>query len=903
METKIWGKSKVNETEISLTQHITDVLKVFQHLEKKILDQDYLKKLIKIIIEYHDAGKVLPYFQRKTLKNEAYQPFEVYANIPHSILSTLLVDETALKMQLKKVFDDDEEKTETYSKYVLSAIAYHHWRENFYDIVEGNTDVFERLAKLVADEKKWSQIEENLKVVYSGINEYGLVKPTINKKWLDGLVNGIRFADYVIPPYLLYRMPKRIEMESAHLRDWVLLSGFTMLSDHFASYIESETEENISADKVEIDGLNFDEIKMAVDSDLQKKVKNYDPSKIWQFQYVDDYKEANTILLAPTGMGKTEFSYLWSNGEKFFYTLPLRTAVNQIFERTKSVFGEDKTGVLHSDADVYILGEGGESESMRIYELAKNLSYPAIVSTGDQFFPYGLRPPAYEKIFAKFSYSRLIIDEVQAYDPKAAAIVVKFIEHVVQMGGKFLLMTATIPSFIQKEIDRRIGANFKSLNLFEKDTELANFSKHKVRIKVEEFNEGRRAYSNELLKEIVSKANENGGSRILVVLNTVKQAQSVFEGLYNLASSQVDIRLFHSRFTQSRRKVIENEMTKFIGNNDESRADKRPKILVATQVVEASLDLDADYLFTELTPWDSLIQRMGRVLREAHPKAKNFNEVLSGRYSKVSFKHQIKQPNLFDQMDSIDVLPVNVYVIAYNGKNNRGKEVYESGQGYVYDNDLLRITLKLIENGRVPMYDENNVDQIDKLRSEYKKWLEKPKFDYRGLERITLTLAESDKNNLVKLLFELLPIEAKYLKSFYGMLQILDSGFMSERKNDAQRVFREINDVNVISACSRKEFIQRLNEFEFNRKSAFTHFKRELLSNYLISVQISKVKEQLFEANHVPYSIRINDEINDVKYLQKLSNWLYGIYFVDIEYNNEQGLVGINELRIESQVI
>ena len=72
---------------------------------------------------------------------------------------------------------------------------------------------------------------------------------------------------------------------------------------------------------------------------------------------------------------------------------------------------------------------------MRIYELAKNLSYPAIVSTGDQFFPYALRPPAYEKIFAKFSYSRLIIDEVQAYDPKAAAIVVKFIEHIVQMGG------------------------------------------------------------------------------------------------------------------------------------------------------------------------------------------------------------------------------------------------------------------------------------------------------------------------------------------------------------------------------------------------------------------------------------------------------------------------------------
>lgn len=74
---------------------------------------------------------------------------------------------------------------------------------------------------------------------------------------------------------------------------------------------------------------------------------------------------------------------------------------------------------------------------MRVYELARQLSSPAILSTGDQFFPYALRPPSYEKIFAKLSYSRLIIDEIQAYDPKAAAIVVKFIEHIVQMGVNF----------------------------------------------------------------------------------------------------------------------------------------------------------------------------------------------------------------------------------------------------------------------------------------------------------------------------------------------------------------------------------------------------------------------------------------------------------------------------------
>ncbi len=871
MEFKIWGKSKVKEREISLAKHINDVLEVFQYLSPHIqIQSEYLKELIKIVIEYHDAGKVLPYFQRKTLKNTFYKPFEVYTNIPHSLLSALLVDEKTLKEHLNKIFEGDEEKIDTYSKYILSAIAYHHWRENFYDIVEGNTDVFECLAKLVADKKKWGQIEENLNSVYSQI-ENGTVKLSINQKWLDGLTNGIRFADYVVPPYLLYRMPKRIEMSTSRQREWVLMSGFTMLSDHFASYIEGEAEENISPADVEIEGLKFYQIKNAIDKQLQKKIKPYDPSKIWQFQYIDQYKENNTILLAPTGMGKTEFSYLWSNGKKFFYTLPLRTAVNQIFDRTEKIFGKDKAGILHSDADVYILGEGGESESMRIYELARQLSSPAIVSTGDQFFPYGLRPPAYEKIFAKFSYSRLIIDEVQAYDPKAAAIVVKFIEHIVQMGGKFLLMTATLPKFIKDEIERRIGKeDYKELNLFEKDEKLSGFSKHKVQLRVESYKEEQLSYSNQMIQEIIDKAT-NGDHRVLVVLNTVKQAQAVFDDLKRIAKNSVDIRLFHSRFTQSHRKSKEGELTIFIGNNDESRADKRPKILVATQVVEASLDLDADYLYTELAPWDSLIQRMGRVFREYRNTIPNADELILKRY------HQNK-------------IPENVFILVYNGNKN-GKPVFESGQGYVYHTELLRTTLKLIDNIK-------SVKEKTISISELQKWNSGKKVNIKlnSISSNPILLTESDKSYLVESLFSGIPDNSHYLSNFYSMLQILDAGFMSDRKRDAQKVFREINDVNVISTQLRDEFIEKLKEFKYEEKYVYTRFKRDILSKYLISVQMSKVKEYLTESNQVAYYIRISEEITDNNILSKLKNWLFGVYFVDLNYTENGGLIGVKEI-------
>jgi len=436
---------------------------------------------------------------------------------------------------------------------------------------------------------------------------------------------------------------------------------------------------------------------------------------------------------------------------------------------------------------------------------------------------------------------------------------VKFIEHIVQMGGKFLLMTATIPPFIQKEIDRRIGDDFKTLNLFEEDTELANFSKHKVQLKVEGYKEDQLSYSNSLLQEIIKRAVE-GDHRVLVVLNTVKQAQAVFDDLRNIAKDSVDIRLFHSRFTQSHRKEKESDLSKFIGNNNDSRNDIRPKILVATQVVEASLDLDADYLFTELAPWDSLIQRMGRVLREAHPKANNLNEVVKRRYSEND-------------------IPENVFVLVYNGKSKKGKEVFESGQGYVYNDDLLRITLKLIED----------------RQTEFEKWLKKPTLDFKKIEDVKLCLSEGDKNLLVKLLFDVIPTDSKYKKSFYNMLQILDAGFMSDRKSDAQKVFREINDVNVVSSKLRDEFVEKLNGFNYDHKSAFTRFKRDILSKYLISAQNSKVKEYLTEVNHVPYSIRIYNEITDPKILSILHNWLFGVYFVDLEYYESRGLVGINE--------
>ena len=107
------------------------------------------------------------------------------------------------------------------------------------------------------------------------------------------------------------------------------------------------------------------------------------------------------------------------------------------------------------------------------------------------------------------------------------------------------------------------------------------------------------------------------------MLNTVAQAQSVYNEIHKL-NFPGELTLFHSRFTAQRRDEIEKKCVRDFGKN----ISFRPKqaILVATQVVEQSLDVDFDYFISATAPIDLLIQRMGRQFRhEETPRPSGAN--------------------------------------------------------------------------------------------------------------------------------------------------------------------------------------------------------------------------------------------------------------------------------------
>ncbi len=888
-ENKVWAKSIKDEDKppITLREHTDNVLRAFLQLENKLEDEK-LKESIKTAIELHDLGKVNSYFQIRTLGNKKYKPFDISHNIYHSLFSALWIDKEKLK---NKVGD------EYLTRFILSAVAYHHWKDSFEDLLRFGGDTFERLSDWLYENNNIVHLEKNLKA--EGFTDELI---SFDHKMLEGLKNGVSLVEYVTPLYNLYWLPKRIGIDEKKKRNWILLSGLLMRSDHFASFCETEEEDH----KIEEDGISYSIIKSNIIAQIKKKNNSFNESQFWQDSVVKEYRTENTIMIAPTGSGKTEFSFLWSNGEKFFYTLPLRSAVNQIFDRAKGVFGEEKTGLIHSDADVYLMDGKDEANTMKLYDLSRQLSYPVMISTGDQFFPYALQPPGYEKIFATFYKSRLIIDEVQAYDPKAAAIIVKFIESVVRMEGKFLLITATLPSYVEEEIKSRVTLP-KKLNLY--DDKFSNgkykeLKKHRIQLIAisNSVNAKKTDFTipDDILQRIITEAKK--GKRVLVILNTVKQAQFVFNELKKKVEELKDkLWLLHSRFTLEDRRnkeinICGSEKESITGEFQNPKPDEEntPKILIATQVVEASLDIDADVLFTEIAPMDALVQRMGRVLR--------------------------RQTEAYIHNDE-----VNVNILVF-------RQGYQSGGDYVYKNELIEKTFAILssileiinaadeqlseiikkyydKDGFIGLKtksgDEKQKSKKGKSRKKQTDIEEIPS-DQINQTNPSLLLSEYEKYLLVSKLYLSLDKNGKYLTKFYDTLSLLDSGYMSDRKTEAQRMFREISSISIIPTDKKEKFQNQIISFFENipkqkekRKGLYTKFKKDILTAFVISVPNNPWKDKREYINSVECWADSNSEFN-YKLKEKLKHWCREIYFADYEYDNYSGIDTNNEKQKEN---
>ena len=189
------------------------------------------------------------------------------------------------------------------------------------------------------------------------------------------------------------------------------------------------------------------------------------------------------------------------------------------------------------------------------------------------------------------------------YFPDLLAYVIKGLKYITNLGGKFAILTATFPKIIE-DLLKKEGVEFEiSQNFTKKDLPL----RHSVEV-IENLID---------IDFIVSKFNKN---KILVICNTVKEAQRVYEELKEKLPDEEKINLFHSKYIKKDRKTKETEILK-LGN----KRCRDYGIWITTQIVESSLDIDFDILITQLSDLNGFFQRMGRCYRNRELKGEEAN--------------------------------------------------------------------------------------------------------------------------------------------------------------------------------------------------------------------------------------------------------------------------------------
>lgn len=340
---------------------------------------------------------------------------------------------------------------------------------------------------------------------------------------------------------------------------------------------------------------------------------------LFQHQRTAMHTEGSALLTAPTGSGKTEAALLWAarqayhaNIPRLFYTLPYQASMNAMRLRLAETFGENQVGLQHGRgllALYRMLQERDYTPSAAAHAArwARNLAdlnYPPV----RVFSPYQMlkgmyRLKGYEALLSDYHDAVFIFDEIHAYEAKRLALILQTIAYLNRhYRARFLVMSATFPALIKGWLLQALG-NITEINA---DTGVFHmFCRHRLRLLDGELTD----FFNLARIEHDARA----GKSVLVVCNLVDRAQMVYQVLRErLQDTEIPVALLHGQFTMRDRSAKERLVREAAGSNSISR---RPLVLVATQAVEVSLDIDLDTLYSDPAPLEALVQRFGRINR------------------------------------------------------------------------------------------------------------------------------------------------------------------------------------------------------------------------------------------------------------------------------------------------
>ncbi|MCY4487375.1 MAG: CRISPR-associated helicase Cas3' [Deltaproteobacteria bacterium] len=372
-------------------------------------------------------------------------------------------------------------------------------------------------------------------------------------------------------------------------------------------------------------------------------------------------EERLVILEAETGSGKTEaalwrFAQLFAAGrvEGLYFAVPTRAAARQLHGRAhkamKRVFGDHGPEAILAVPGLLAAGEatgrrlpgwqflwedrsGSVPARWAAEHATRFLAATVAVGTVDQAMLAGLKIKHAHLRGSALSRSLLVIDEVHASDAYMTGVLAQLLDAHLALGGYAMLMSATLGSRArvrwtgetQPGFSDAVATSYPAVWTGGKPeprwTEGIRCSKE-VRLELDDMAPDRAA-------ELALKA-ANQGARVLVIRNTVTKAVETWEAVQELGGTARLLQaadgpaLHHGRFAAEDRVLLDRAVEEVLAPNPQ-----RPRmgvVVIGTQTLEQSLDIDADYLITDLCPVDVLLQRVGRLHRHQLPRPEGFED-------------------------------------------------------------------------------------------------------------------------------------------------------------------------------------------------------------------------------------------------------------------------------------
>lgn len=352
-----------------------------------------------------------------------------------------------------------------------------------------------------------------------------------------------------------------------------------------------------------------------------------------QAQLIDAVKGPGVYVLeAPMGVGKTEAALyaayqLLQRGQAcgIYFALPTQLTSNKIFERFNHfldrVLARDcpqRALLLHANAWLVEteMGEEGRPGGAWFHHKKRGLLAPFAVGTIDQALMAVMHVKhGFVRAFG-LAGKVVILDEVHTYDAYTGTLLDALVRLLRELHCTVIILSATLNHARRcRLLDAPLHAAAYPLITSAPEAapvcELAAAPGASTQTTVRIEHDDRAA-----VREALDRA--AGGQQVLWIENTVKDAQQRYLDLASRAAEfGVACGLLHSRFTRADRQRIEDRWVGLYGKPGIPQRGASGRILVGTQVLEQSLDIDADFLVTRFAPTDMLLQRMGRLWRHA----------------------------------------------------------------------------------------------------------------------------------------------------------------------------------------------------------------------------------------------------------------------------------------------